>query len=74
MPQRGNPEARLQIVVVQYLNAVLPREALVLAIPNEGERSGVTTAKMIQMGLFPGAADLAVHWRGRARGCAHGRL
>ena len=53
----AHPEAALQKKIVQFL---LMNDAFFFSIPNESKRSVVMGAHMKQMGLIPGAADLAV--------------
>ncbi len=64
--KRGQAEAKLQMVFAQFLRLVLPRDAMFFSIPNEGARGESATGKLVAMGLYPGAADLIVLYRGLA--------
>ena len=60
-PQRIKvSENKIQIAILAYLRAVLHKSAIVLHIPNEGQRSKATSGLLSQLGLLPGAADLLV--------------
>lgn len=61
----GNPEARLQIVVVQYLEWVLPRDATFWAVLNERKVTEKTGKFLNMMGRKKGVSDLMVLWRGK---------
>ena len=56
-----NHEARLQIVVANYLRAVLTGGAFFHSTPNEGKPDAATRLHN-QMGRLPGVADLVVNW------------
>lgn len=65
--KRGNPEARLSIVLYQYLSAVLPKEAAdtLAHIPNEGRR-GLQTQRLLKaMGIRAGVEDYQFAYQGR---------
>lgn len=57
-----NHETRLQIVVADYLRAVLAGGAFFFAIPNEHKPTAAMTARLNKMGRFPGVADLCLVW------------
>lgn len=61
----ANPEARLQIVVCQYLDAVLPPNATYWASLNERKVSQKTGQFLNAMGRKAGVADLLVLHAGR---------
>ncbi|MFK7944628.1 MAG: hypothetical protein AB8B85_17200 [Paracoccaceae bacterium] len=60
----SNPEARLQIVVVDYLRWVLPSDATFWAVLNERKVNEKTGAFLNRMGRKKGVSDLMVLWRG----------
>ena len=60
-----NHESRLQIVVVGYLNSVLPKGAVFWSVPNGGRKSIAGHKMANAMGQLPGASDLMVLWLGR---------
>lgn len=55
---RGNPETRLQFVVVDYLRTVLPRDAVFWHCPNGGQMSEAWRKMLAGLGVLPGASDL----------------
>jgi len=63
---RNFAEQRLQFVVVRDLRLLLPREAVLLSIPNGGEMTGGARKKAAGLGEYPGASDLLVVWGGMA--------
>ncbi len=67
MSKRSNPETRLQIVVVEYLNLVLPPKAVFWAVLNERKETAARGALMNAMGRHPGASDLMVLYEGVLR-------
>lgn len=55
------PESELQRSIVEYLDAIgLRRDCIVFSVPNEGRRSRAATGILKDMGMLPGAADLAI--------------
>ena len=68
MTRRQNPETRLQFVVVAYLRAVLPRDALFWHCPNGGKMSAAWRKMLGGLGVLPGASDLMLVYRGRFYG------
>lgn len=75
---RQRPEEKLQVEMVRFLRAVLPREAVLLHVPNGGWRTHGEAARLKAMGVMAGFPDLAVIWDGRIFGielkAARGRL
>jgi len=66
MPKRRQyHEQALQFNVVKYLNAVLPRDAVLWSVPNGGKMSETARKTAAGMGEFPGASDLMICWEGR---------
>ena len=63
---RNFAEQRLQFVMVRDLRLLLPREALLLMIPNGGDMTEGARKKAGGLGEYPGAADLLVVWGGMA--------
>lgn len=61
----ANPEARLQIVVCQHLDVVLPKDATYWASLNERKVTPKTGAYLNAMGRKPGVADILVLHAGR---------
>ena len=61
----ANHEAKLQIVVVGYLQTVLPRGAVFWSVPNGGKMSPKRRMFASLMGELPGASDLMVLHLGR---------
>lgn len=57
-------EASIQRAIVGYLNAVLPKDTRVVAIPNAARRTGTGRATNAVAGLSPGLFDLMVIGRG----------
>lgn len=55
---RTNHETRLQFVVVKYLRAILPRDAILWSVPNGGKMSESARKKQAGMGELPGVSDL----------------
>lgn len=64
---RNNQEVRLHIVILQYLQAVLPPIAAetLIHIRNEGKRTREAQRLAKAMGLRAGTEDLAFIWHGR---------
>lgn len=64
---RSNPEMRLHMAILAYLQAVLPREAAetLSHVPNGENRSAITGAKLKRMGARPGVEDLQFIHAGR---------
>ena len=61
----ANPEARLQIVVCQHLDVVLPKDATYWASLNERNVTPKTGAYLNKMGRKAGVADILVLHAGR---------
>ena len=61
----ANPETRLQIVVVEYLHAVLPRDAVFWSVPNEHKTTKKRGNLLNKMGRRAGVSDLMVLYRGK---------
>ena len=61
----ANPEAKLQIVVVNYLRTVLPNGAVFWSVPNGGKMTPARRMFAAAMGEYSGASDLMVLWLGR---------
>lgn len=75
---RGNPETRLQIVVCQYLDHVLPDEATYWASLNERKVNPVTGKLFNAMGRKAGVADILICHKRKTRvlnsNLSHGQL
>lgn len=63
-----NPEAKLQIVVCEYLDLVLPKDATYWASLNERKVDKKTGEFLNNMGRKTGVADLIIVYQGRAIG------
>ncbi len=65
--KRDNPEMRLHMAILPFLQAVLPREAAdtLIHVPNGEKRSPATGALLKRMGTKPGVEDLQFIWAGR---------
>ena len=61
---RKNHEMKLQFRMVRDLRLLLPRDAVLLAIPNGGKMSPAERKKAAGLGEYPGASDLLVVWGG----------
>lgn len=59
--KKGDSEAKIQSEIVAFLQSV---GVYCFSIPNEGagKDAAIRTARLITMGLKPGAADLAILW------------
>lgn len=64
---RANPETRLHIAILHYLQTVLPKEAAdtLIHVPNGENRSPITGALLKRMGTKPGVEDLQFMWQAR---------
>lgn len=62
---RGNHETRFQIAAVQFLNAAMPRGAVLWHVPNGGQMTETARMMLSAMGERPGASDLMMFWDGR---------
>lgn len=62
--RRGNPEASLQITVVDYLRRALPPPCVVWFCPNGGNLSKSQAERFRRMGLLSGVHDLHLIWPG----------
>jgi len=58
--RRQQPEAEIQVAIVEALRLVLGRHYLVVAVPNGGQRSRVEAAIMQRTGTLAGAGDLVI--------------
>ncbi|MCH7946003.1 MAG: hypothetical protein IIC73_08345 [Armatimonadetes bacterium] len=65
--KRGNPEMRLHMAILPFLQAVLPREAAdtLIHVPNGEKRTPATGALLKRMGTRPGVEDLQFIWQTR---------
>ncbi len=65
--KRDNPEMRLHMAILPFLQAVLPREAAdtLIHVPNGEKRTPITGALLKRMGTKPGVEDLQFIWRGQ---------
>ena len=61
----SNPEARLQIVIVNALRLGLPKDAVLWATLNERHVSKATGAYLNRMGRMAGMPDLMILYSGR---------
>lgn len=63
---RRNPEMRLHMAILAYLQAILPPEAreTLIHVPNGENRSAITGAKLKRMGARAGVEDLQFVWDG----------
>jgi hypothetical protein len=59
---RNNAETRLQCKIVSDLPWLLPRDTVLMSIPNGGKMTDSARKKAAGMGEYPGAADLLVLW------------
>ncbi len=65
--KRDNPEMRLHMAILPFLQAVLPRaaRATLIHVPNGEKRSPATGALLKRMGTKPGVEDLQFIWQTR---------
>jgi hypothetical protein len=59
------PEDRIQIAILDYLEAVAP-DLICFAVPNEGKRSYTVAARHKLLGMVAGVPDLVLSYGGRA--------
>jgi hypothetical protein len=59
------PEDRIQISILDYLEAVAPH-VLFFAVPNEGKRSYMVARRHKLLGMVAGVPDLVLTYEGRA--------
>lgn len=64
--KRRQPEASLQMTVIEYLRLLAPKNTIYFSIPNERKCSEVMGAQLKRMGLLPGVADLCIIVPGKA--------
>lgn len=64
-PERKTEESDFQKAVLTYLARVLPKEAVVIHIPNGGP-DAAWRRKAAALGALPGAPDLIILWDRRA--------
>jgi hypothetical protein len=62
--KRIGPEACLQMAVVQHLMLRRTDGVIYFSIPNEGKRTEAEGARLKNMGMLPGIADLCLIIRG----------
>ena len=58
-------EDSLQITVAEYLDRVLPAQAVWFHVPNGGARNKAEAAKFKRMGVKAGIPDVCILWCGR---------
>ena len=64
--RKRQPEQDFQRSLIQWLRAVLPRDALAYANPNGGLRSKAEAAIFKGLGVLAGIPDITVIYKGRA--------